>query len=312
MRIVMYHYVREFNAAQPYLHFLDINDFISQLKYFKSEIGFVTREEFCDLLAGKKRVDELDGKILLTFDDALCCHYDYVFRTLVEHKLFGVFFVSTKPFVSQMLLDVHKIHYLTSKFHGADLYQLIEIAQRWQHFDQNAFKNNCSNVYKMQENLRGVHEFKFMLNYCAPSDLRSELLDFLADESEIKWDNKAFYLKESQMIEMHKAGMIFGSHTHSHPMMSTLSFEKQLQEIKQSKDVLYSILDTEIELYCHPYGGKLSYNKETEAALKKNRIKFAFDVNPRNLTNEDLALNNLFIPRFDCNMFPHGNSYLSR
>jgi peptidoglycan/xylan/chitin deacetylase (PgdA/CDA1 family) len=308
----MYHYVREFNTSQPYLHFLDINDFKRQLKFFKNEIGFVTREEFCDVLAGKIRVDELDGKILLTFDDALSCHYDYVFRTLVEHDLFGVFFVSTKPFVYLKLLDVHKIHCLTSTYSSEGLYQLIEIAKKWEHFDQEAFRNHRIDVYKMQQNLSGVHEFKFMLNYCMPSELRGELLDFLANEIGTQWDVKEFYLKESQMIEMQKEGMIFGSHTHSHPMMSTLSFEKQLHEIKQSKDILCDILDTEIELYCHPYGGKLSYNKETQTALKQNGMKFAFDVNARNVTDEDLALNEMFIPRFDCNMFPHGKSYLSR
>ena len=312
MRIIMYHYVRAFNKCQPYLHFLDVEDFAKQLEFFKREFGLVSRQEFCDVLAKKITVEELKGKVLLTFDDALSCHYQYAFKTLQEHGLFGVFFVSTKPLVEFDLLDVHKIHYLTSKLPSDEIIDLVELAKEWAHFDKSTWEKHSQNVYRMQENLNGVHELKFVLNYCSPSGLRGDLLDYLANKIGVKWNASDFYLSKQQLIEMQDEGMIFGSHTHSHPMMSTLSFDQQITEIKKSKDILGEILGIKVELYCHTYGGKLSYNVDTSEALKQNGIKFAFDVNAREVTNEDLEENELFIPRFDCNMFPHGKSFLSR
>ena len=78
----MYHYVRKYNKNFPYLNFLDINDFEKQINYFSKNYEFMD----CNNLNMFKNEKNLSKKVLLTFDDSLSCHYDYVFKILKKKK----------------------------------------------------------------------------------------------------------------------------------------------------------------------------------------------------------------------------------
>ena len=86
MKAVMYHYVREYDSRLPFFKFLDVKNFEKQLDYFTSEYGFVSKEEWVQVL-NEKSLGNTKGKILLTFDDAMSCHYDYVFSELKKRGL---------------------------------------------------------------------------------------------------------------------------------------------------------------------------------------------------------------------------------
>ena len=60
---------------------------------------------------------------------------------------------------------------------------------------------------------------------------------FVPNEKEIL---QSYYLTKKQIIEMHNAGMIIGSHTVNHPVMSRLNFQEQEFQIKKSFDFLES------------------------------------------------------------------------
>ena len=107
-KIVMYHYVREYDENIPNLNFFDIKNFEKQLKYFRKEIWFVSKKDWINFTLWKK----VNLKwIILTFDDALICHYDYVLPILKREKLWGIFFISSWQLMREKVLNVHKIHY---------------------------------------------------------------------------------------------------------------------------------------------------------------------------------------------------------
>jgi hypothetical protein len=58
--------------------------------------------------------------VILTFDDGLSDHYEYVFTKLKEHNLWGIFYISTAPFDNKKLIDVHRIHMLVGKYGGKE------------------------------------------------------------------------------------------------------------------------------------------------------------------------------------------------
>ena len=53
MKAVMYHYVREYDSRLPFFKFLDVKNFEKQLDYFNSEYGFVSKEEWVQVLNEK-------------------------------------------------------------------------------------------------------------------------------------------------------------------------------------------------------------------------------------------------------------------
>ena len=69
-------------------------------------------------------------------------------------------------------------------------------------------------------------------------------------------------------------GMIIGSHSQSHTLLSRLSYREQFKELKNSKIFLEKIIKKNIDTFCYPYGGKISYNDNTLKILKKLQVKF--------------------------------------
>jgi peptidoglycan/xylan/chitin deacetylase (PgdA/CDA1 family) len=73
-------------------------------------------------------------------------------------------------------------------------------------------------------------------------------------------------LTTGQLREMSAAGMEIGSHTCSHPDLSTLSFQQQKQELSKSQHVLEDLLQTFVTGFAYPYG---RYNEESLTAAKE-------------------------------------------
>ena len=100
------------------------------------------------------------GKVLLTFDDAMSCHYDYVFPELLKRGLWGDFYVQTAPYMYGDMLDVHKIHCLCGAFSGSVLLNAVnkfitpEIIPDCKKYEFQTM------TYKSQKNSDGVTRFK--------------------------------------------------------------------------------------------------------------------------------------------------------
>ena len=86
MKAIMYHYVREFDKNHPNFRFLDVENFRKQLDYFEKNYGFVSKAEWDDFI-NKGILNVAQDKVVLTFDDAMRCHFDYVFPELEKRGL---------------------------------------------------------------------------------------------------------------------------------------------------------------------------------------------------------------------------------
>ena len=122
MKAIMYHYVRKCSEEFPHFTFLHVEDFIKQIEYFGNEFGFVSKENFIESL----RSGEVCKGVVLTFDDALRDHYDYVYPILKSFNLWGIFYVPTLPFSDGVILDVHRIHLLLGKLGGSEALRLVQ------------------------------------------------------------------------------------------------------------------------------------------------------------------------------------------
>lgn len=69
-----------------------------------------------------------------------------------------------------------------------------------------------------------------------------------------------------RIIEMKNHGVIFGSHSKTHPFLSKLSDAEIEHEVKGSKDAIEERLDMQIEFFCYPYG---DYNDRVTEAVKQ-------------------------------------------
>ena len=301
----MYHYIQEFNSKIPYMNFLQINDFRKQLDYFQNNFYFVSKKEFLNNI--NNLTDLPENSIVLTFDDGLKCHYEYVFKELKSRNLWGIFFISTKPYVDNDYLNVHKIHLLLGQFKAnIILDKLREIVKP---NDLISCENQIELdklIYPEKYKYDDERELKKILNYFIKSDVKDKIINYLFNFFIKDCDINNFYLSKKEIKEMSDLGMIIGSHTVNHYVLSSLSYEQQEYEIKNSYDVLDSIIENNIHCFCFPYGGKNVYNNTTLEILKKYNTLFGIDVNSKDVEKTDDIST---LPRYDCNEFKYGKIY---
>ena len=73
------------------------------------------------------------------------------------------------------------------------------------------------------------------------------------------WDIKSLadvpqpLLSREHIIELSKSGITFGSHTHTHPNLKTLTNQQVELEMLMSKNILEDLLDCNVTTLCYPY-----------------------------------------------------------
>jgi peptidoglycan/xylan/chitin deacetylase (PgdA/CDA1 family) len=307
MRAVMYHYVRPEPDDLPYLRYLHVDDFRRQLDHFEATDRLIGRDEFLAILDGAPVPS--DG-VVLTFDDGLADHHDHVLPELVKRDAAGLFYVPTGPHVSRTLLSVHRIHYLLGRFGGERMMEELEPLLLDASLDFEGREAFRSGTYRKQDNDEATATFKRVLNYFAGTDQQEALLGRLVsahlDEDALV---KSFYASRDQLRAMADAGMLIGSHTIAHPVMSKLDREAQAREIRDSIEMLEEMIGPlEPRHYCHPYGGFHSFDGHTEELLAEVGCRFAFNIESRDVVEADLRDRPYALPRYDCNEFPHGTA----
>lgn len=301
----MYHYIKKDDPNFPNFNHLHIEDFKKQLDYLGNRFGFVNKKDFQD---GLESGDSPKG-VILTFDDGLKCHYDQVFPVLQEKGLWGIFYVATGMYKTGKLLDAHRIHLLLGKENNQEIYKYLK-EKLPQDYLVDSYREDFKQLtYKSQINDNYTTMVKKILNYYISYEHRENVIDdlcslFLEHEQMIVKD---FYVTAEEMVEMEHAGMIIGSHTVSHPVLSKLSLQDQKKEIQKSfNDLSDFTLRLSFKSFCYPYGGFHTFTKETEALLDMEKCQFSFNVESRDITSTDLKKRKQALPRYDCNEFPFG------
>jgi peptidoglycan/xylan/chitin deacetylase (PgdA/CDA1 family) len=67
---------------------------------------------------------------------------------------------------------------------------------------------------------------------------------------------------------MRNAGISFGSHTVTHPVLSKLSLDQVQHEIQESKKVIEESLGIPVRTFAYPSGKKNDFNPSIKALLK--------------------------------------------
>lgn len=292
----MYHYIRNKSKLFPNYDILEKKDYINQIKNFEKKNGLINSYE--ELFISS-------DKFLPTFDDGFKDHI-FAAEVLKKHNSIGIFFIPTLPLKNNIILDVHKTHLILGKVRSFEALNELE---------KYLYKNKISNFYKNNEKIKyksaykdqidkdKKKEFKKIMNYYGDLKLKHKILDYLLKKFDINTKPKNYYLNKKEIKYLKSIGMIIGSHSESHTLLSRLSYKEQFKELNNSKIFLEKIINKSIDTFCYPFGRKISYNDNTLKILKKLKYKFAYSVEERDISFKDIQKKPYELPRYNCNLF---------
>jgi peptidoglycan/xylan/chitin deacetylase (PgdA/CDA1 family) len=278
---VMYHYVRDNNTENtPNLKSLDIKKFKSQLNWLCKHFKPLSMNDYFTCI--DKKIPFPQGTFMLTFDDGLKDHYNYVYPELKKRGLWGFFFINSKVYQEKIPLEVHMTHFILDKIGSEDFTE--RVSKRLKDFSIKNVTHNNDNVYRYDD--KSYSAIKNMMNYSLDFAIRDKILDEIFHSI---FDSKEMFIKsvyasETELKEMHKNGMIIGCHTHAHRVLSRLSIEDQKSDLVRNKKFISDLLDIEHPVFCFPYGHKHTYTKETLKIIEKQGFHSAFNT-VRSITN---------------------------
>lgn len=261
LTIVAYHYVRDLARTRyPEIKGRAVSEFIGQLEYIERHYTFVSVEDVVTAAQGKSRLPK--NGVLLTFDDGFADHFQNVLPLLHEKGIQGAFFPPARPVLEEVVLDVHKIHFILSCVPDARI--LVSAILKTIDENRDKFQLERPDAYWSLYGKSGRYDsaevrfVKHMLQMRLPHSLRVSILDDLFHDY-VSGDERSFaaelYMTLDQLRMMVREGMYVGSHGYNHCRMDGLSYDEQKDEVVRSRDFLRMIgAATENWVMCYPYG----------------------------------------------------------
>lgn len=236
--------------------------FEEQVSYLKSRFQVVELAEAQELIEKPARMRRCC--VMLTFDDGYRDNYDVAFPILKAHGLKGVFFLTTSFVGSNRLPWWDQIAFLVrhSRPRQIVLYYPRPVCLDLEQTPVETVIHQVLRLYKAPETTDRKRFLDDLEQAC-----RISLPHDVPDRQFLSWTEAA---------EMARAGMAFGSHTHTHEILSKLSPEEQYEELRVSRDLLWRHLPVAVNSLSYPIGSPASFSPVTRLALEQLGYRSAF------------------------------------
>jgi peptidoglycan/xylan/chitin deacetylase (PgdA/CDA1 family) len=201
--------------------------------------------------------------VLVTFDDGYRDNYELAFPVLRRHGVSAAFFV-VSGFIDQPRLPWwDEFAWMAESAPDAVL-----PAGEWLAADL-PMRPTVAAVRELTTKYKALpaHRAEAFLDWCGQAAGCGRADSSLADELWMTWD---------MAREMREAGMAFGGHTDTHPVLARLDRAGQDHEVARCKERLEAELGDAMRLFSYPVGLRDSFDANTRDCLREHDVELAF------------------------------------
>ncbi|WP_199453851.1 polysaccharide deacetylase family protein [Marinobacter sp. bablab_jr008] len=267
-RILMYH--RIVPNVTPGA--IDINRFRQQMRTIKRELNPVS---LTDLIVGHEKNNIPENAIVITFDDGYADFYDYAYPVLIEEKIPCTLFVTTGFVNGDNWLWPDRLRYCVDNTPQ----ESIRLPGKSQSLSLRGCRTSVWNA---------------IADYCLtlPNKEKIEFLDRVETELRVappKAPPPQFKaLDWSQIREIAGAGFEIGSHSVSHPVMTSLDDESLRFELLQSKLEIERQIGRQVTSFCYPNGQPIDFDERVKTEVRRAGYRCGLAAFPGRATLGDL------------------------
>jgi len=233
-----------------------------QIGRLKRKFRIVTLEQAAGIVHGRTKPS--GTSVLITFDDGYRDNYDEAFPVLRKHGVPATFFLPTAFVGTDLLPWWDQAAYMVKRSDETCLWLNYPTAPK---FELSGTDRSAAVV--------AVLRF-FKRTGAADPERFLEALETATGVARPGAHNERCFLNWDEAREMQTAGMSFGSHTHTHEVLSGLTYERQVEELETSREILESRLGARINALAYPIGKPETFSNDTSRALSAAGYDTAF------------------------------------
>tara|TARA_B100002052_G_C15880063_1_gene598792 strand:- start:1778 stop:2719 length:942 start_codon:yes stop_codon:yes gene_type:complete len=297
--VVNFHYFRE-KKTKKGIFPLTLRDFEYQIEIISKYYDFVSEDEIIENLKKGRKISK--NSCLLTFDDGLKEQMK-VANLLIKKGIPGMFYVSSESIKNNIVLDVHKLHFIKSILPEKDLYNfLCEMHDLKSYpFNQKSLKNQ----YRYDNDI--ARKIKFYMNFVLTEKERKNTINYFFQRfvNSEKDFAKNLYMSYNDLKKIAKHSML-GTHSKSHVPLGNLSEQEIEKEISDSiLDINKIVGEKKVRSISYPYGGISAVTNKVAHIAEKCNLEFGLTMwrGINDLKNLD---NKFLLNRIDTNDAPGG------
>jgi peptidoglycan/xylan/chitin deacetylase (PgdA/CDA1 family) len=262
LTIIMYHGIIRSPLVVTDWCFVDEHSFSTQLEYLKKHFEIIPLSEAVERMrnGGIKR-----PTAVITFDDGYQNNFDVAFPILCKEKIPATIFLTTGLIDTNDTVWYCRFNLALSQTHRP----FIE----WNgfKFDLSTLDLKAKASVAIQDNLKELPPLQLM------ATIRDIILKLDGDpDCSIEIGSPYRMLNKNAIVEMAASGLVeFGAHTHEHMILSSLSAEEQLNEIRRSVDAIHELTGRPCKSFAYPNGRMEDYDSDSIKHLKACGIQMA-------------------------------------
>jgi len=233
-----------------------------QVRYLKRNFPIVTLDQAADIVHGRSAPSKTS--VLITFDDGYRDNYDAAFPVFAKHQVSASFFLPTSYIGTGYLPWWDLIAYIVKTSRESRIAltypESVEFDVTPAHRAHSIM--GILKLFKrpsMTDTERFISELETVCGSVRPAES--------AERCFLNWD---------EAREMHRGGMCFGSHTHTHEILGKLPYERQLEELETSRAIMERELEQNIDSLAYPVGRPDCFSEITYRALAAAKYQTAF------------------------------------
>jgi peptidoglycan/xylan/chitin deacetylase (PgdA/CDA1 family) len=237
------------------------DDFDRQMDYLAKWFHVVSVRDIVQWLDGKKDLPPYAA--LITFDDGYLDNYTHAFPILRAHNFPALIFLTTGHIGTDAAFYWDMAAYC---FHHTTKDQLKFPDGRSEHWSTPEQREQVSRTWielmktlPHKEKLGYVERLPEALGVSIPKGFFKNLM--------LDWD---------QVREMHRAGIEFGAHTMTHPILTRISLDEVRTEVAGSKSRIESEIGETVLSFAYPNGQSSDLNDPIENVVSETGIRVAF------------------------------------
>ena len=237
--------------------------FDAQIAHLKRRYHIVGLEEACEIVAGRHAPK--GASILITFDDGYLDNYTLAFQILRSHNVPACFFLPT-AFVGTGTVPWWDVIAYIIKQSRNSIIRLQYPQPVTFNLERVGLSQAIVQILGLYKSPETQDKGRFLFG-----------LEDGCDTQRPQPGSHRRFLSWDEAREMQQAGMAFGSHTHTHEILSKLPPDQQEKELRVSREIMEEQLARPISVMAYPVGARDTFSREnTMRLLERTGYSAAF------------------------------------